>query len=244
MSLLTIVQKHTRRTGLPVPVSVVGNTDSQVAQILNLLEEECVELASRHQWKGLLNEATFLALGAESQGTLASLGSGPTVTNALRYILNDILWNRSLRLPIYGPIDPQKWQQIKANTTVSLQQYRVRGVTTGTQATLLITPAPTAGQTIAFEYVTDNWALNGSTPAAAFVADSDTILIPESVVLAGLKWRWKKEKGLGYAEDFNSYEHLVQDSIGRDGTRPVLNMAETGGEIKPGIFISPGSWPL
>lgn len=244
MSLLTIVQKHVRRTGLPVPTTVVGNTDPQVAQILNLLEEECVELGARHPWKGLTNEATFLSLAAESQGTLASLGSGPTTTNAIRFILNDIMWNRTLRLPVFGPIDPQKWQQIKANTTVSLQQYRIRGVTTGTQATLLITPAPSAGQTIAFEYITDNWVLNGSTPAAAFVADSDTILIPESLVLAGLKWRWKKEKGLDYAQDFDSYENLVADSMGRDGTRPVLNMGDCIEESRPGIFISPGSWPL
>lgn len=244
MSLLTIVQKHTRRTGLPVPVLVMGNTDPQIVQILNLLEEECIELSARHSWKGLINECTFLALGVESQGTLASLGSGPTATNALRYILNDVMWNRSLRLPVYGPIDPQKWQQIKANTTVSLQQYRIRGSGAGTQANLLITPAPTAGQTVAFEYVTDNWVLNGTTPAAAFVADTDTILIPESVVLAGLKWRWKKEKGLDYAQDFASYELLVTDSMGRDGTRPVLNMAGCPDEMRPGIFISPGSWPL
>lgn len=244
MSLLTIVQKHTRRTGLPVPTTVVGNTDPQVLQILNLLEEECIDLSARAQWKGLINEATFLALGAESQGTLASLGSGPTVTNGLRYILNQVMWNRTTRLPIYGPIDPQKWQEIKANSSVALSQYRIRGVTTGAQASLLITPAPTVGNTIAFEYVTDNWCLNGLVPASAFVADGDTILVPESLVLAGLKWRWKKEKGLEYAEDFNSYESLVNNAIGRDGTRPLLNMAGPNSNMRPGIFVPPGSWPL
>lgn len=244
MSLLTLVQKFTRRTAIPVPAAVLGSVDSQTVQILNLLEEECIELAARYQWKGLTNECTFLALATESQGTLASLGSGPTTTNGLRYILNEIMWNRSLKMPIYGPMDPQKWQQTKANATVALSQYRIRGVTTGTQATLLITPVLTAGHTIAFEYITDNWCLNGSTPSSTFVADTDTILMPESVVAAGLRWRWKKEKGLSYAEDFASYERLVQDALTRDGTKGVLNMADSNQTIQPGIFVSPGSWPL
>lgn len=244
MSLLTIVQKFSRRTALPIPATVVGNTDPQTNQILNILEEECTELAARGQWKGLINECTFSALGAESQGTLASLGSGPTLTNGLRYLLNEVMWNRTTRLPIYGPMDPQAWQQVKANSTITLSQYRIRGTTSGTQAELLITPAPTAANTIAFEYLSNNWCLNGVTPSSVLVADTDTILLPESVVAAGLKWRWKKEKGLSYAEDFMSYEQLVQQAISRDGTKKTLNMADCTDYPKPGIFISPGSWPL
>lgn len=244
MSLLSLVQKFTRRTALPVPTTVVGNNDPQVAQILTTLEEECIELAARHQWKSLINECTFLALATESQGTLASLGSGPTTTNGLRYILNGVMWNRSLKIPIYGPLDPQKWQEIKANTSLSFGQYRIRGVTTGTQATLIITPVPTAGHTIAFEYVTDNWCLNGTTPSAVFVADTDTVLLAESLVNAGLKWRWKKEKGLAYGEDFNSYERMVTNAIGRDGTKASINLQGTDDEVRPAINVPPGSWPL
>lgn len=244
MSLLSIVQKFARRTALPVPATVAGNTDAQINQIMNILEEECTELAARGSWKGLINECTFSALGAESQGTLASLGSGPSLTNGLRFILNNTLWNRTTRLPIYGPMNPQDWQQIKANSVVALSQYRIRGTTTGTQAALLITPAPTAANTIAFEYLSNNWCLNGVIPSSVLVADTDTLLLPESVVAAGLKWRWKKEKGLSYAEDFMSYEQLVQQAISRDGTKKTLNMADCAETLKPGIFISPGSWSL
>lgn len=244
MTLLTIVDKFTKRTAIPVPTVVIGNTDPQVKQILTLLEEECIELAARHPWKSLLNECTFVTLATESQGTLASLGSGPATTNGLRYVLNNVMWNRTDSTRIWGPVDPKDWQAIKAMTTGPYAQYRIRGTTTGTQAHLLINPTPTAGHTVAFEYVTNNWCLNGSTPSSVFVADGDTLLLAESLVAAGLKWRWKKEKGLAYAEDFNSYERMVTDAIGRDGTKKTLHMDSAEQSAQPGIFIPPGNWPL
>jgi hypothetical protein len=33
----------------------------------------------------------------------------------------------------------------------------------------------------------------------------------------GVIWRWKAAKGLEYAEDYNKYERLVADQMGRDG---------------------------
>lgn len=239
MSLLTIVTKFVQRTALPAAATVVGNTDPQVRQILTILEEECIELAGRHPWTALINEATFPTTAAEDQGTLQSFAN----PNGLRYILNNVMWNRTTRVPVWGPVDPQDWQALKAMTTGPYSQYRFRGAI-GAQAHLLINPIPVAGQTMAFEYITNNWCLNGSTPSAVFVADTDTILLDENLVSAGLKWRWKKEKGLTYAEDFNSYERMVENAMGRDGTKKTLYMDGPVTDVKPGIFVPPGSWPL
>lgn len=245
MSLLSIIQKFTLRTAIPKPATVLGNTDPQAMQLLTILEEECTELAARHSWAGLVNEASFLTLATESQGTLASLGSGPTTTNGLRYIKNQNMWNRTLRLPVFGPVSESDWQELKAFTnTGPFYQYRLRGVATGAQAALLFNPIPTAGQTVVFEYVSNNWCLTGVTTSSVFVTDADTILLPESVVAAGLKWRWKQEKGLNYAEDFNRYEWLVNDAIGRDGTKKTLRMDQSISDIRPGIWAPAGNWPL
>src|SRR6266850_2162706 len=125
MSLISIVQKFCLRTGVPKPVTMMGNTDPQVAQILTLLEEECEELNSRAAWKALTNEATFLTKAQEDQGTLASLGSGPTLTNGLRYILNKNMWNRTSRVPVFGPVPGDEWQALKAVVvTGPWYQYR------------------------------------------------------------------------------------------------------------------------
>lgn len=109
---------------------------------------------------------------------------------------------------------------------------------------MLVNPVPPVGESWFFEYVTANWILaaDGVTYKQYFTADTDTILLPETLVLMGLRWRWKKEKGFDYSEDFNTYEMQVKDALGRDGGKPVLSMDDTGRGPKPGIWVPDGSW--
>ena len=69
------------------------------------------------------------------------------------------------------------------------------------------------------------------------------MLLPETLLLMGLRWRWKKEKGVDYAEDFRTYESQVKDALGRDGGKPILNMGmDCNRGARPGIFVPQGSW--
>jgi hypothetical protein len=237
MTMLTTVQNFCRRTGLSVPTTVFGTSDSQVRQIYSLLEEEGNDLASRGSWQGLTFEAAHTTLAAEDQGALTSIA-----TNGFRYMKNGTIWDRTTRLPVCGPLDSQDWQTLKAwAVTGPRYQYRIRG------GKFLVNPNPTAGDSWYFEYVSQNWILgaDGTTYKQYFTLDTDTILLPETLVLMGLRWRWKKEKGLDYAEDFRTYESQVKDALGRDGSKPVLHMdmCSTAGP-RPGIFVPVGSWNL
>ena len=237
MALLAAVQYFCGRTNIPVPASVVGTTDSQVLQTMRLLEEEGNDLALRGMWEALTREATLTTVATASQGAMTTLAS-----NGFRFIKNGTIWDRTNKLPVVGPMDDQQWQAIQALTwTGPRYHYRIRG------GLLLSTPTPTAGYTWAFEYLSKNWILgaDGTTYKQYFTLDTDTMLLPEELLLAGLRWRWKKEKGLDYAEDFRTYEIQVKDALGRDGGKPRLNMGDPGwnGPV-PGIFVSPGSWSI
>jgi hypothetical protein len=236
MSLLTIVQYVCGRTGVPVPTAVMSNvTDPQVLQMLRLLEEEGNDLARRGDWEGITNEATHTTLAAEDQGAITTIAS-----NGYRYIKNDTLWDRTDHLPI-PLIDSTRWQSMKAvANTGPRYRYRFRG------GKLLVTPTPTAGHTWAFEYISKNWILgaDGTTYKQYFTLDTDTILLPEDLVLMGLRWRWKKEKGLDYAEDMRTYELQVKDALGRDGGKQTLCMDGGTRGPQPAIVIPQGSWSL
>lgn len=216
------------------PDAVSTNSDAQVVQILGLLEEEGDSLARRHAWQALQLEATFTSVATESQGAIATLAS-----NGFRYIKNETFWDRTNRLPIFGPLNDKEWQAIKAVTSTGPRyHYRIRG------GNLLINPVPTAGYNFYFEYQSLNWILNGATYKQYFTADADTILLPEDLVLKGLRWRWKKEKGLAFAQDFDDYEDAVLEAIARDGGKPTLNMSNEEGTVKPGIFVPAGNWSV
>lgn len=235
-TLLTIVQRHCQRSGLPVPTTVYGSSDTQVQQLMGLLEEEGADLAARGAWEGITFEATHTTLAAEDQGAIATIAA-----TGFKYIKNDTIWDRTDDLPVLGPLSPQDWQMLKGMATTSPRyQFRIRG------GKLLANPTPTAGHTWAFEYVSKYWITNsdGDTYRQYFGADGDLVLVPDELLLMGLRWRWKKEKGLDYAEDFRTYEMQVKDAIGRDAGKTVLNMSSEGRNIKPGIFVSPGSWSV
>lgn len=235
MSLLTIVQLFCERTQVPSPTSVMGTSDPQVLQVRALLEEEGEALSRRGDWEGLTLEASHTTLAAEDQGAITSIA-----TNGYRYIKNDTMWDRTDKLPI-PQMHSTLWQRYKATVNASPRyRYRIRG------GKLLMTPTPTAGNSVYFEYVSKNWILSadGLTYRSAFVLDTDTLLLPEELLRMGLRWRWKKEHGLEYAEDFRDYEMQVADALGRDGGKPVIYMDGGFPQARPGIIVPEYSWPL
>lgn len=218
MNLLAIVQAACAELTLPVPGAVVGSTDANAVLMLALANAEGRDLARRYPWQALTYEATFTTAAAESQGTLASIIGG---TQELRYIVNDTIWNRDTGEPVLGPRPGRIWQGYKALTFAGpVYEYRIRG------NELLFIPAPTAGQTCAFEYVSRHWCTDssGATYRSAFAADTDLCLVDDELVLMGLVWRWRKAKGFDYAEEHMTYERQVADAMARDGTKPVLDM--------------------
>lgn len=237
MTMLSTIQNFCRRSGIPVPVTVYGSSDTQVLQVMALLEEEGNDLASRGSWQGITFEAAHTSVATESQGAMSTIAS-----NGFRYIKNDTIWDRTNKRPVIGPVDAENWQTIKALTTTGPRyQYRIRG------GNLLINPVPTAGYSWYFEYVSQNWILgaNLTTYKQYFTLDTDTILLPETLVMMGLRWRWKKEKGLEYAEDMRTYEMQVKDALGHDGGKKTLYMDQSNWRgPQPGIFVSQYNWPL
>ena len=226
MSLLALVQRFTRRTNIDYPTSVIGSTDEQILQVLGLLEEEGNDLTGRGQWEALTFEATHTTVATESQGVMSTIAS-----NGFRYIKNDTFWDRTENLPIIV-IDGVEWAAEKGFVATAARfRARIRG------GELLATPTPSAGNTWAFEYATWNWLTDsgGTTYKQYFTDDTDLMLLPESILEMGLRWRWKKEKGFEYAEDFRTYEILVKDALSRQGLKRTLHMDGSVGETRPGV---------
>jgi len=237
MSLLSIIIDVCGRTNIPVPTNVMGSiSDTQLLQLVELLEEEGHDLARRGPWQGITSEATWSTTAAEDQGALTTLA-----TNGFNYIKNGTFWDRTGKLPVLGPLSDAEWSALKGlATTGSRYAYRIRG------GKLLINPTPTASLTFAFEYASRNFILgvDGTTYKSAFTLDTDTLLLPEELMTLGLRWRWKREKGLDYSEDMRTYETQVKDALARDGGKRTLSMSEGGRPSRPGIFVPERNWPI
>ncbi len=234
-TLLQIVIEFTKRTGIKVPNAVISSTDPQIMQVVGLLNEEIEDLSDGTPLQVMVKEFTFALTATEDQGAVETILGEP-----YRSILNNVLWNRTLQLPLFGPLTPEQWQAQKARNVTGLQnQYRIRG------DHLILLPAPTAGHVLAGEFVRRYNVVPaaGTVPTKEFyTADSDFSIFPDQLLLAGLRWRWKREKGLPYAEDKARAFSMQGNYELKTGTKPVLSMGD-GVEASAGhrLIFTPGS---
>ena len=232
LNCLQIIQSACRRIGILSPNTAVTSTDPQVIQLVELCEEEGREQASRYEWQALQREATFPTVAVELQISLAA------ITQGFEYIVNNTIWNRDLRRPVYGPDSQQDWQQAKATQINGpFNRFRIIG------SSIYFYPIPTAGQDCYFEYMSNFWAADTSgNGSAVFENDTDVTVLDDQLVILGTVWRWKAAKGLAYAEDFRKYEARLLDVQNRDGGKPTLTMTGAKYDINPVVIVPAGSW--
>jgi hypothetical protein len=234
MSLLTICQDAADQIGLRRPASVIGNNDREFRQLLNYAQLEGKELPTRGEWQGLRTPSTFTSLASEVQ-------TGMIPTDFARFI-NETFWNRSRRRPLMGPVTSQQWQNIKAWTTSPLQDtFTVYG------NDIYITPAPPAGQTLAFEYVSSNFCKSSvNVLQSAWAADTDTARIPEELFSTGIAWRFLEQAGQPrYVALQAKYETRVRQLLTNDQPRRTISLSQAPEYGRyPGIIVPEGYWPV
>lgn len=232
MSLLSICIDAADQIGLRRPSSVIGNSDPEVQQLLNYAQLEGKELVTRGDWNGLRTPTTFTSLAQQEQ-------TGMVPTDLARFI-NETFWNRSRKRPLMGPVTPQQWQNIQAWTTSPLQDtFTVYG------NDIYVTPAPPAGETFAFEYVSSKFCQSsGGTAQTSWLADTDTGRIPEELFALGISYRFLEQAGQGRFQALQAkYEARIKQLLQNDQPRRTINMsmAPEYGRY-PGIVVPEGYW--
>lgn len=235
MTVLSVIQDHCRLHALNVPSSVLGNTDTTVSQLYGILLSVLDELVEESKFNVTTQEATFVAIAAEDQGTIQS-----KAVNGFQWAYPGTFYDRTLRRPLYGPLNEVEWQQIKALPNPGpFYKFRLRG------DHILINPAPAAPlSTIAFEYAS-SWAVysSGGNLQATVLTDTDTFVFPENILKRGVSFRWKQIKGLPYQADEARYYDLLNNFIARDKVKPAIDLTNPNPrEIQPGVFIPSGNW--
>jgi hypothetical protein len=162
------------------------------------------DLLKRHDWSLLLTTESLTCAATNAQ-------TGYPVAAFDRMARGTEVWNTTNDWALAGPLNSQEWSDLTVRGITSVTQYwrLIGGV--------LHVYAPTSGDTIQYEYVSNKWIYQGaSTPATVLTGDSDTFAFPENLLELGLVWRWKAAKQLDYAEDLRTYQYHLQDAITSD----------------------------
>lgn len=228
LSILEICQDAALELSLVSPTAVAGDVNDDTAEkLLRHLTRCCKQVAGRHDWQILRREHTFTTVDdPEQTGALAS--------DYLRMIPLS-MWNRTRNRKVQGPITPAEWQAYQAMVTSGIfDQFMIRG------SSVMFTPTPSPGQTIAYEYITNAIGTDstGVTQKTRFSADTDIPYFDDELLTLGLVWRYRKSEGLDYAEEFRDFELRMAELLKMDGGRRVLDMNNERLERVPNVIAN------
>lgn len=214
-TILSICQDAATELSLSEPGTLFGDSATdEGGKLLRQLTRTCRALAARFDWQKLRREHTFTTVATEAQTSAT-----PIPTDFLRF-LEGTVWNRTTTWQVVGPLDAVTWQSEKANLSTRAQPaFMIRN------GLWLMTPTPTAGDTIAYEYITKYIGYDGSsTERTAFSADDDEAYFDDEALILGVVWRYRKAEGWDYSEEFREYEMQVYNVYKMDGGRSKLDM--------------------
>ena len=150
-------------------------------------------------------------------------------------------WDRSNRWPLLGPQSAQDWQSFKSGIVYAgpRLRFRIQG------NTLSINPPPASNLNLAFEYISNGWAIDqtGLIYKKKFTADTDTCVFDDSLMILGLKLKWLQTKGFQYdyaQKEFNDYLTVCK---AQDKSAARLSLSPSSGTVLLTNRNTPdGSW--
>jgi hypothetical protein len=235
VTILSVIRNVCQINGVPAPAAVVSSLDSAAAQLLAIANELLDTIAQDSRYQVFTAEALWTFLPQENQGSILDIAPGIIYTN------NFTFYDRTLRRALYGPVEDDEWQALKAMPNPGpFYKFRIRG------NDLLINPVPQAPLSlIAFEYKTKHLVRPSSGPDKQyFTADDDTCIFPENILQRGIRFRWKQEKGLPYQADEAAFYEMLNNFILGSKPRRSMLLHENSVTIEPGVFVPSGNWPV
>lgn len=213
--------------------TLVGDTTLGSATITNIADTTGID--TNYQITGTgINQGTYIsAVPGLTSLTLTqpatSTATGTTFTlGKVKYALpsdydrqiDRTHWDKTKHWEMLGPETPQQWEWLISGyiSTGPRIRYRLLG------NKFQVWPMVTTGDTLGFEYITNTWAASsGGTAQSSFLADTDTCIFSDRIMVLGLKKKYFEVKGFD-ASMFQS-EYQMELDIAKASEAGALTVA-------------------
>lgn len=150
-------------------------------------------------------------------------------------------WDRTNRWPLLGPQSPQDWQSFKSGIVYAgpRERFRILG------NAIVLNPPPPNGLVLAYEYISKAWTISSmGVEQTSYLADTDTAIFTDSLLITGLKAQWKQAKGLDGNFDLAEFRTLLEQNKAQDKSAPRLSLSPYSTSILLSMAnIQDGNWP-
>lgn len=196
MTLVTAVNEVCDVVSLDQFESVYGSDDPNAQTMVALAKEAGDEIARRVDWQAMLKTGTPASSPYPLPDDFQRLIPGGAVRTAA---------GAFCRVVTVG----SQWSVIAASASIQ-PFFFVRG-----DAVLFAPAAAAIDATV--EYVSKNWIIgDDDVESDEFAADDDTTLFPERLLVKGILWRWKRQKGLAFEDNLAEFEADLAQEINAD----------------------------
>lgn len=178
-TLLKIAQRIAARVPLAKPSAIVGQVDQTSIGLLEVILAAGEALRDdANNWSLLVTETSFdTVIGTDNYALATDFHS----------FIDRTIWDVDNFREMRGSLTPGEWQTVKNSLIGSSsfrRRYRIKADNNVDK--FFIDPTPTiADETILYEYKKKNWIVTGAGEAEDFVADTDTTLFNDQLMILG-----------------------------------------------------------
>lgn len=196
--------------------SVFSTTEQLAAELVDAANLAAIEIVKRAEWQRLGKIATVTGDGVSIGHNLpADYDRMPKEAR---------LYQSSTLTPMSPARDRDQWTQFLVD-----QVYTAPGHWILLGGKLQILPVLGNGLTVRFPYQSRMCIADGT--KSAFSADADVFDLSERVLIEGIVWKWRSNKGLDQPEDLPNFENALAEEIGRDKGARILKVTGRRGRI-------------
>ena len=141
-------------------------------------------------------------------------------------------YDKSKRWEMLGPTDAQQWQFLKSSyiSTGPRIRYRILG------GYFQVWPAMNTDEYLGFEYMSNQWATSSAgVTQSSFLADSDTCIFPDRLMVTALKKKYFEIKGFDATAFTRDYLQQLSFAKANDSGSATLSFAPVPGSILIGF---------
>lgn len=141
-------------------------------------------------------------------------------------------YDKSKRWEMLGPETPQQWQHLKSSyiATGPRIRYRLMG------GQFQIWPILGTSEYLGFEYISTGWVDSATgTPQASFLADTDTSVFPDRLMVLGLKRKYFEIKGFDSTAFERDYQEQLNIAKANDSGSQTLQMSPQNASVLIGF---------
>lgn len=205
MTLLSLTRDAADEIGITQPATVAGNSAPEAQKLLRYANKVGNRLMKLVAWQVLRKEQAFTAIAGETQ-------TGILPSDFDRFV-PETFWDRTATRLISGPVTSNEWSGLKATVYNSAnRKFAYRG------GAVLVIPVFAGGESVAFEYVSNQWALatDGTTYKTTLSVDTDTSILDEELITLGVIYEFLLGEGLPAGDAAVAYEKRFNMMIEND----------------------------